>query len=126
MSIHQRGTQLLFLSHGAGTGLSGGRENVETDWFIVEPRDDHEPLMRQVESLRRAGRTVRRLIVTPYEGRNDLGPHDPIESFEVIPNGGTDLLPCGHARTGTTPGGTPECGHAHCNHAIESETHDAP
>lgn len=106
MSVKQRGTQLLFISHGAGTGLSEGTQNVETDWFIVEPRDDHDALMRQVQSLRKAGRTVRRLIVTPYEGR----------------------CQCGREATGTTPQGTPECSDPYCDAAIdnEREAHHGP
>jgi hypothetical protein len=38
------------------------------DWFIVEPRDDPG---RQVESLRRAGRTVIELDVEPWNGERD-------------------------------------------------------
>lgn len=44
----------LYLSHG---GITRGRPE-EHVWFIVEPRDESERLARELESLRRVGRTV--------------------------------------------------------------------
>lgn len=35
------------------------------------------------------------------------------------------LCPCGSEATGTTPGGTPECGDPDCNRAIEYEQKEA-
>lgn len=49
----------LYVSHSAD--LDGGK------WFIVEPRDNPE---RQVESLRRAGRTVYELKAKPWGGKS--------------------------------------------------------
>lgn len=65
--IEQKGTVTLYISHGAGSGIhTGDLEQVTTDWFIVEPRDDPERLARQVKSLRQTGRTVIELNIRPY------------------------------------------------------------
>lgn len=71
-AIDQTGTVTLYISHGAGSGRADGPENVTTDWFIVEPRNDPHYLAIAVAQLRRAGRTVIELPVTPYQSRDDF------------------------------------------------------
>ena len=59
---------MTHISHGAGIPNQPRSESM-VDWFIVEPRDDPDRLAAQVDSLRRAGRTVREIVVGPYEGK---------------------------------------------------------
>jgi hypothetical protein len=67
--VSQTGTVKLYLSHGAGSGHHPDPTAATVDWFIVEPRDDPEALAQQVDRLRRGGRTVMPLLVTPYIGK---------------------------------------------------------
>lgn len=70
-----RGRVKLYVSHGASSmpddtdDLSFGESGDFVDWFIVEPRDNPD---RQVESLRRAGRTVVCVRVRPWTWRHRL------------------------------------------------------